>query len=156
MRIVECEEREQHQKRMFDRLIEAFENNDKDNSHDNQRLIDEANAHLNNPLLFTPSCRSLLQTPSKEIDRMQEQHDREVEELKQRLSRAESQLEKSNLKVQQLKLKRQTIQGDLDQSQQQKESQNAQLQQYKSLIQSLEAKNAELVDLLNTNKTKWN
>jgi cell shape-determining protein MreC len=55
-----------------------------------------------------------------------------------------------------LKLKRQTIQGDLDQSQQQKESQNAQLQQYKSLIQSLEAKNAELVDLLNTNKTKWN
>ena len=87
---------------------------------------------------------------------MQEQHDREVEELKQRLSRAESQLEKSNLKVQQLKLKRQTIQGDLDQSQQQKELQNAQLQQYKSLIQSLEAKNAELVDLLNTNKTKWN
>ena len=87
---------------------------------------------------------------------MQEQHDREVEELKQRLSRAESQLEKSNLKVQQLKLKRQTIQGDLDQSQQQKELQNAQLQQYQSLIQSLEAKNAELVDLLNTNKTKWN
>lgn len=99
---------------MFDRLIEAFESNDKDNT-DSQRLIDEANAHLNNnPLLYTPSTRSLQQTPSKDIERLQEVHEREMDELKQKLLRRESSLEKANLKVQQLKLKKQTIQGDLD------------------------------------------
>lgn len=90
-RIAEYEEREQNQRKLFDKLVSAFEQN----SHcDSQQLIDVANAQLATQLLSTP------------------RHD--VEELSQRLAKTESSLEKANMKVQQLKLKKQTVQGDLD------------------------------------------
>lgn len=72
-------------------------------------LIDAANAHLNKPLLFSPS-RERLETPLKSG---RGREGREIEELKERLARAESQVEKARLKMQQMKLKKQNVQGEL-------------------------------------------
>ena len=65
--------------------------------------------HLNNPLLFSPSMKSCDVQMPETPRRQQGLTEREIDDLKQRLSRAESQMEKANLKVQQLKLKKQTI-----------------------------------------------
>ncbi len=52
LRILEYEERENNQRKMFDKLIQAFENNEK---HDeSQKLIDAANASLKNPFYSYP------------------------------------------------------------------------------------------------------
>jgi hypothetical protein len=52
LRILEYEERENNQRKMFDKLIQAFENNEK---HDeSQKLIDAANASLRSPFFSYP------------------------------------------------------------------------------------------------------
>ena len=64
LRILEYEERENNQRKMFDKLIQAFENNDK--TYDSQKLIEAANAHLRS-LLYSHSLssREKLDSPAK-------------------------------------------------------------------------------------------
>ena len=45
--ILEYEERENNQRKMFDKLIKAFENNNKPDN--NQKLIEAENVNMRNP-----------------------------------------------------------------------------------------------------------
>ena len=47
LRILEYEERENNQRKMFDKLIKAFENNNKPDN--NQKLIEAENVNMRNP-----------------------------------------------------------------------------------------------------------
>ncbi len=67
LRILEYEERENNQRKMFDKFIQAFENNDKPD--ESQKLIEAANAHLRNPLYSHPlSSKDKLDSPAKSAD----------------------------------------------------------------------------------------
>ena len=57
-------------------------------------------------------------------------------------------LEKANVKVNQMKLKQQTVQGDMSQF-------YLQVNQYKAVVADLEHKNKELAETLRETKAKW-
>lgn len=75
--------------------------------------------------------------------------------MKEKLTRAEVQLDKTNIKVQKLKLKNQNVQGELIEIQKQNETQNEVVRQLQAINQALELKNQQLNDLMQQNKTKW-